>query len=55
MAQLVKCPTLDFSSSHDLTVMRSSPKSGSALGVKSLLKILSPSPIACALSPLPPK
>ena len=34
MAQLVKRPTLDFNSGHDLTVMRSSPALGSVLGVE---------------------
>ena len=44
VAQLVKHLTLDFGSSHDLTqFVRSSPKSGSALTVRSLLGILSPS------------
>ena len=32
MAQLVK--TLDFSSGHDLTVVRWSPKLGSSLGME---------------------
>ena len=41
-----KCPTPDFGSGHDLTVMISSPASGSAL---SLLGILSPSlPLPCS-------
>jgi len=34
VAQLVKCPTLEFSSGHDLRVMRSSPASSSMLGVE---------------------
>jgi len=33
VAQSVKHPTLDFGSGHDLGVLRSSPASGSALGV----------------------
>ena len=33
MAQLSKHPTLDFGSGHDLRVVRSSPASGSKLGV----------------------
>ena len=33
VAQSVKCPTLDFGSGHDLTVMGSSPMSGSVLAV----------------------
>ena len=32
MAQWVKHPTLDFGSSHDLRVVRSSPGSGFVLG-----------------------
>lgn len=40
MAQSAKCPTLGFSSGHDLTVMRSSPKLDFKL-CASLLKILS--------------
>ena len=34
VSQLVKCPTLDFSSGHDLTVVRSSPTLGSALSME---------------------
>ena len=34
VAQLVKRLTLDFGSGHDLRVVRLSPTSGSALGVK---------------------
>jgi len=34
VAQLVKCPTLDFGSGHDLRVVRSSPMSGSTLGME---------------------
>ena len=39
MAQLVKHPTLDFNSGHDLRVVRSSPRSGSTL--RNLVDILS--------------
>jgi len=35
VAQLVECPSLDFSSGHDLGVMGSSPESGSMLGGES--------------------
>ena len=41
MAQSVKYPTLDFSSGHVLTIMRSSPASGLMLSTQSLLGILS--------------
>jgi len=41
VTQLMKRPTLDFSSGHDLRVVRSSPASGSCWAW-SLLKILSP-------------
>ena len=41
VAQLVKCPTLDFSSGHDLRVMGLSPESGSTLSGKSLGDTLS--------------
>ena len=34
VAQLVQLLTLDFNVGHDLTVVRSSPASGSALGMK---------------------
>ena len=34
-AQLVKCLTLDFSSGHDLRVVKSSPASGSVLSGES--------------------
>ena len=34
VAQLVKCPTLGFGLSHDLRVMRSSPKLDSILGME---------------------
>ena len=40
MAQLVKCPTLGFSSGDDLTVCGIEPMSGSALAAWSLLGIL---------------
>ena len=43
MAQSVECLTLDFSSGHDLRVMRLGPVSGSALGVESASDPLSPS------------
>ena len=33
-AQLFKCPTLDFGTDHDLTVMRLSPRLVSVLGVE---------------------
>ena len=56
-AQLVKHPTLDFSSGHDLAVMGSSPAPGSVLTARSLLGIVSlplflcPSPACvCSLS-----
>ena len=41
VAESVKCPTLDFGSGHDLKVVRSSPKLGSALMARSLRGILS--------------
>ena len=44
MALSVKCLTLDFSSDHDLTVLRLSPMLGSALGGDYLRFSLSPSP-----------
>ena len=34
VAQLVKRPTLDFGSGHDLTVVQWSPMSGSVLNVE---------------------
>ena len=40
MAQLVKDPTLDFSSGHDLRVMRLSHVSGSVLGMETALDSL---------------
>ena len=43
VAQSVKCPTLDFSSCHDLRVMRWSPVSGSPLSGDSLSLSLSSS------------
>ena len=45
MAQLVKCPTLDFSSGHDIRVMGSSPKLGSVLSSEPV----SPSPLLLLL------
>jgi len=56
VAQSVKRPTLGFGSGRDLSIMRSSPKSGWC-SVWSLLETLSPSPSApppCSLS-LPKK
>ena len=55
MAQLVKHPTLDFSSGHDLVVCELSLASGFELIVRSLLGILLPSlsapfPLALSLS-----
>ena len=44
MAQLVKCPTLDFSSGHDLVVHEIEPHVDSAPMAQSLLGILSVSP-----------
>ena len=44
MAQLVKHQTLDFSSGHDLRVLRSSPASRSALSRVFEFLFLSPSP-----------
>ena len=51
-AQSIKCLTLDFGSSHDLTVVGLSPVLGPGLTVGSLLEILSPS---LSLRPSPPK
>ena len=48
VAQSVKCPSLGFSSGHDLTVLSSSPMSGSVLTGRSLLGILSLSLSLCA-------
>jgi len=45
VAQLVKCPTLDFSSGHDLRVVGSSPTSDSALGVELDWDSFSPLPL----------
>ena len=52
---MVKHLTLDFGSGHGLTVVSSSPESGSELTAWSLLGILpsspfTPPPIACVLS-----
>ena len=41
VAQLVRLPTLDFSSDHDLMVSEIEPLSGSVLAAWSLLEILS--------------
>jgi len=53
VAQQIKCPTLDFGSSHDVRAVKSSPEwsptSGSVLSVGSLLEILS----LCSLPPRP--
>ena len=35
MVQLVRCPSLDFSSGHNLKIVRSSQALGSALGMES--------------------
>ena len=43
VAQLLTRSTLDFGSGHDLTVVESSPMSGSVLGVQPAW-VLSPSP-----------
>ena len=52
MAPSVKHPTLDFGSGHDVTVVGSSPASGSALTAQSLLLLSLPLPffLAHALS-----
>ena len=49
MAQSVKHPTLDFSSGHDLTVMRLSPAFGPVLRVEPAWDSLSPSLSTCLL------
>ena len=41
--QSAKCPTLDFSSGHDLRVLASSLESGSVLGMENAWSSLSPS------------
>ena len=46
VAQLVKCPTLDFGSGHGPGVMRSSPASGSMLNTDPAWDSLSPFPFA---------
>ena len=51
VAQLVERQTLDFSSGHDLTVLRVKPTLGSTLTAQRLLRILSPSLSLCP-SPL---
>ena len=48
MAQLVKCPTFDIGSGHDLMVVGSSPVSGSTSSVEPAWDSLSPT------LPLPP-
>ena len=55
VAQLVKPPTLDFCSGHDLRVMRLSPAWGSMLGMEPAKDSLCPSAtprhlLVCALS-----
>ena len=53
VAQSVKHPTLDFSSGHDLTVVKSSPMSVSALSMEPVWDSLSPplsAPPSCSLS-----
>ena len=55
VAQLVKCPSLDFSLGYDFTVVRSwlevvSPMSGFALTAQRLLGILS---LSLSLCPFP--
>jgi len=52
VAQLVKHPTLDFSSVHDLRVVRSSPVSSSMRHMESAWDSLSPSPL-CLPPPTP--
>ena len=49
MALLVKQPTLDFGSSHDLRVLGLSPVLGSALGSDSAWVSLFPSPSVLSL------
>ena len=49
VVQLAKCPTLDFSSGHDLTVREFEPRVGLCAGsVEPAWDYLSPSPSACA-------
>ncbi|VCX43222.1 unnamed protein product [Gulo gulo] len=43
---LVRCPTLDFGSGHDLRVVRSSPSSRSVLSMEPAEDSPSPSPSA---------
>ena len=50
VVQSVECPTLDFCSGHDPSVMGSSPSTGSALSVESAWDSLSPS-LPLSLSP----
>ena len=53
VAQLVKCPTLDFGSGHDLRVMELSHELGSALSMESAWDSLSPfTPLPTSLPPL---
>ena len=52
VAQLFKWPTLDFASSHDLSVLRLSPMSSSMLSMEPAWDFLSPSapaPNSCFL------
>ena len=51
----VKCPTLNFSSGHDLRVLELSPTLGSMLGVEPAWDSLSPSPPVLPLTPLSEK
>ena len=46
MAQSVRCRTLDFSSGHDLRIIRSSPSLASALGMEQAWDALSSFPTA---------
>ena len=54
MAQLVKCPTPNFSSGHDLTVVRSSPALGSTLSMEAAYDSLSLSSSLTPAHPSPP-
>ena len=46
MAQLVKCPILDFGSDHDLKVVRSSPRLGSVVSGESAWILCLPLPLS---------
>ena len=54
MAQSVKCPTPNFSSGHDLTVVRSSPALGSTLSMEAAYDSLSLSSSLTPAHPSPP-